>query len=77
MSLRSILILSSHLSLNLSSDTFHSDFRANLLSAFLFSPVHVIFPAYLMLLQFIILAIYDEEYKHLLILCVRNTITTF
>jgi hypothetical protein len=58
-SLRSILILSSHLRLRLPSGPFPSDFPANTLYAFLFF-LHACYMPYL---DLILLIVYGEEYK--------------
>jgi hypothetical protein len=62
-SLRFILILSTHLRLGLPSGLFTSGFPTHILYAFLFSPVRAACPAYLILLDLIILFILWEEYK--------------
>jgi hypothetical protein len=62
-SVRYILILSTHLRLGLPSGLFPSGFLTNILYAFLFSPVHTTCPAHLILIEFIILIILGEEYK--------------
>jgi hypothetical protein len=56
-SLRSILILSTHLRLGLPSGLFQSSISTNNLHAFLFSPIRVTCPAHLILLDLIILII--------------------
>jgi hypothetical protein len=62
-SLRSILIISTHLCLGLPSGLFHSGFPINILYAFLFAPISVTCPAHLILMHFVILIILDKEYK--------------
>jgi hypothetical protein len=62
-SLRSILILSSYLHLELPSNLFPSGFPTKSLYPFLFSPIHATCPAHLSLLDSIILMTLGEEYK--------------
>jgi hypothetical protein len=54
-SLRSILILSTHLRLCLPSGLFPSGFHTNIIYTFLFSPIRAACPAHLILLDLIIL----------------------
>jgi hypothetical protein len=60
---RFILILSTHLRLGHPSGLLPYGFLINILYAFLFSPIRATCPAYLMLLDLIILIILGEEYK--------------
>jgi hypothetical protein len=62
-SLRSILILFTHLRLGLPSGLFPSDFPTNILYDCRFSPIRAAFPAHHILPDFIILIIFGEEYK--------------
>jgi hypothetical protein len=62
-SLRSILILSTHLRLGLHSGLFPSSFLTNILYAFIFSPIRATCHAHIILLGLIILIILGEEYK--------------
>ena len=62
---RSILILSSHLSLGLPSGLFHSGFPTKTLHTPLPSPIGAIWPAHLILLDFISRTVLGEEYRTL------------
>jgi hypothetical protein len=62
-SLRYILILSTHLRLGLPSGLFLCGIPTNILYAFLLYHIRATFPAHLILLDFIILIILGEEYK--------------
>jgi hypothetical protein len=62
-SLRSTLILSTHLRLGLPSGFFPCGFPTNILYAFLVSPIRATCPAHLILLDKINLIILGEEYK--------------
>jgi hypothetical protein len=62
-SLRSSLILSTHLSLRLRSGLFPSGFPTNILYAVPFVPIHATCPTHLIHLDLIIFIIFGEEYK--------------
>jgi hypothetical protein len=63
MSPRSILVLSTHLSLGLPIVLFPSVFPTNNPYAFLFSPIRALYPAHFILLDLIVLITLGEEYK--------------
>ena len=58
-------MLSSHLRLGLPSDLFHSGFPTKTLYTPLLSPIRAICPAHLILLHFITLTIFGEQYRSL------------
>jgi hypothetical protein len=62
-SLRSILILSTHVRLGLSSGLFHTGFPTNILYAFFVAPIRAKSPTHLILFDLITLFILGEEYK--------------
>jgi hypothetical protein len=62
-SVRSILILSTHLRRDLPSSLFPSGFPTNILYAFLLDPIRATRPIHLIHLDLIILIILGEEYK--------------
>lgn len=62
-SLKSILILTSHLHIRLPRCPFPSGFPTKTLHAFLFSPMRTICPAHLIVLDFITQIIISEQYK--------------
>jgi hypothetical protein len=62
-SLRSILILSTHLHLGHPSCLFPSSFPTNILYSFIFAPIRTTCPAHLILLDLILLIMLSEEYK--------------
>jgi hypothetical protein len=59
----SILLLSSHVRLRLPSGLFPSGYPTKILYALLYSPLHAICPAHVILLDLIILIILGEQYK--------------
>jgi hypothetical protein len=62
-SLRSILILFTHLRLGLPSGLFPFGFRTNNLYTFIFSSIRATCPAHLILLDLMVLIILGEDYK--------------
>ena len=68
---RSILILCRHLRLHHPSGLFPSGFPTKTLYTSLFSPIHAMYPAHLILLDLITQIIYDEEYRSLSSSCCR------
>jgi len=62
-SLRSILILSSHPCLCLPSGLFPLGFQTKMLYAFLISPMHAVCPAHLIILDLITQLMYDKVHK--------------
>ena len=64
-SLRSILILSFHLNLGLPSGLFPSSFPTKILHTPLFSPISVTCPNHLIVIDFITLTIFSEQYRSL------------
>jgi hypothetical protein len=61
--IRSVLVLSSHLRLDLLTGLLPFGFNTNILRAFLFAPIRATCPGHLTLFDFVILIIVGEEHK--------------